>query len=106
MFNSFDGRPRIVRLHGRGSVFLPGEAEFEEVVALHPDHPSTRAVIAVDVTRVSDSCGWGVPVMEMAGERDLLRLQAENKGMDGMDAYRAKKNARSIDGLPGLLPEN
>ncbi|ALV47073.1 pyridoxamine 5'-phosphate oxidase [Arthrobacter alpinus] len=102
MFNSFGSRPRIVRLHGRGSVYLPGEPSFEEVVALHPDHPSTRAVIVVDVTRVSDSCGWGVPVMEMTGERELLRLQAEQKGVDGMSAYRQERNAKSIDGLPGL----
>lgn len=102
MFNSFGSRPRIVRLHGRGSVFLPGDATFNEVIALHPHHPSTRAVIAVDVTRISDSCGWGVPVMEMTGERDLLRLQAEKKGVEGMSAYRAEKNARSIDGLPGF----
>lgn len=104
MFNSFGQRPRIVRLHGRGSVCLPGSAGFDEVAARHPEHPSTRAVIAVDVTRVSGSCGWGVPVMEMAGERDLIRQHAEKKGPDGMDAYRAQKNVRSIDGLPGLPP--
>ncbi|NYE94017.1 hypothetical protein FHU41_000238 [Psychromicrobium silvestre] len=102
MFASFDSRPRIVRLHGRGSVSLPGEALFEEVVALHPVHPGTRAVITVDVTRVSDSCGWGVPVMEVTGERDLLLLQAEKKGPQGMSEYRAEKNMRSIDDLPGL----
>jgi len=102
MFASFDSRPRIVRLHGRGSVSLPGEAAFEEVVALHPEHPSTRAVITVDVTRISDSCGWGVPVMELTGERDLLRLQAEKKGPEGMSEYRVEKNTRSIDDLPGL----
>lgn len=102
MFNSFGDRPRIVRLHGRGSVCLPGEPAFEEVVALHPDHPSTRAVIVVDIERVSDSCGWGVPIMEVTGERDLLRLRAEKKGTDGMSAYRVERNARSIDGLPGL----
>jgi hypothetical protein len=102
MFNSFDGRPRIVRLHGRGSVALPGDPAFDEVVARHPQHPSTRAVIIVDVTRISDSCGWGVPVMEMTGERDLLRLQAEKKGVAGMAEYRVEKNTRSIDGLPGL----
>lgn len=102
MFNSFGSRPRIVRLHGQGSVHLPGDATFEEVVALHPEHPGTRAVITVDVTRISDSCGWGVPVMEVAGERELLRLHAEKKGVDGMSAYRAERNARSIDGLPGF----
>lgn len=102
MFASFDSRPRIVRLHGRGTVSLPGDPDFDEVALLHPEHPSTRAVITVDVTRISDSCGWGVPVMEMTGERDLLRLQAENKGPSGMSQYRALKNARSIDDLPGL----
>ena len=40
--------------------------------------------------------------MELTGERDLLRLQAEKKGQDGMADYRAQKNAVSIDGLPGL----
>lgn len=106
MFNSFGPRPRIVRLHGRGSVHLPGTPEFDEVVARHPAHPSTRAVIVVDVTRISDSCGWGVPVMEVTGERDLLRLQAEKKGPDGMSAYRVERNAHSIDGLPGFPAES
>lgn len=101
MFTSFDGRPRIVRLHGRGSVALPGEAAFEDVVSRHPAHPSTRAVITVDVTRISDSCGWGVPVMTMTGERDLLRLQAENKGTTGMVGYRAERNAAASTDCPG-----
>jgi hypothetical protein len=102
MFASFDRRPRIVRLHGHGSVALPGDSAFEEVAARHPAHPSTRAVVIVDVTRVSDSCGYGVPVMELVGERDLMRLWAEKKGPDGLTAYRADRNAVSIDGLPGL----
>lgn len=104
MFCSFTNRPRIVRLHGRGHVALPGDAEFDEVVALHPEHPSTRAVVVVDIERVSDSCGYGVPVMELVGERDLLRLGAEKRGLDGLVEYRAKHNATSIDGLPGLSP--
>ena len=102
MFCSFDTRPRIVRLHGRGRVAMPGDSAYDEVVALHPPHPSTRAVIVVDVERVSDSCGFGVPVMELVGERDLLRQGAERRGPEGLAAYRATKNAESIDGLPGL----
>jgi hypothetical protein len=102
MFCSFDKRPRVVRLHGHGTVALPGEPAYEEVVSRHPDHPSTRAVVTVDVERVSDSCGYGVPVMEMVGERDLLRLAAEKRGQAGMAAYRNEKNAASIDGLHGL----
>jgi Pyridoxamine 5'-phosphate oxidase len=102
MFASFDRRPRIVRLHGYGTVALPGDPAYDEVVVPHPAHPSTRAVIVVDVKRVSDSCGHGMPVMELAGERGLLRLAAEKKGPEGMAAYRGMNNATSIDGLPGL----
>jgi len=102
MFCSFDSRPRVVRLHGQGTVHLPGEPAYDEVVARHPDHPSTRAVIVVDVQRVSDSCGYGVPVMELVGERDLLLLHAQRKGPEGLVAYRAANNAASIDGLAGL----
>lgn len=102
MFAAFDRRPRIVRLHGRGTVALAGEQAYEEVVARHPAHPSTRAVVVVDVDRISDSCGYGVPVMDFVGERDLLLLNAEKKGQDGLQAYRAEKNAQSIDALPGL----
>jgi hypothetical protein len=82
MFCSFGRRPRVVRLHGRGR--------------------STRAVITVDVERISDSCGFGVPLMTWDGERDLLRASAEKRGPDGLAAYRAELNAASIDGLPGL----
>ena len=102
MFCSFTTRPRIVRLHGRGSVALPGDAMYDDVVSRHPAHPSTRAVIVVDVDRVSDSCGFGVPVMEVVAERDLLRRGAEKRGAEGLAAYRAEKNAVSIDGLPGM----
>jgi hypothetical protein len=102
MFCSFGKRPRIVRLHGTGRVALPGDPIFSKVTAEHPDHPGTRAVIVVDITRVSDSCGYGVPVMDLVGERDLLRLHAEHKGPDGMVEYRATVNAASIDGLPGM----
>ncbi len=102
MFASFDRRPRIVRLHGRGCVALPGEAAYDDVVGRCPAHPSTRAVVNVAVERVSESCGYGVPIMHLAEERDLLRLTANKKGPEAMGSYRALKNATSIDGLPGF----
>ena len=37
-----------------------------------------------------------------ASERDALIKYAENKGPAGMATYRAQKNARSLDGLPGV----
>jgi hypothetical protein len=103
MFCAFGDRPRIVRLHGRGRVALPGEDVFEQVARDHPGHVGARAVIVVDVERVADSCGWGVPVMEFVADRDIMRPWAEKKGPEGLASYRQQKNAQSIDGLPALV---
>jgi len=102
MWCAFDGPPKIVRLHGRGRVCLPGTPEYDEVTALHPPHLSTRAVIVVDVERVSDSCGYGVPLMDFVGPRDQLQRWAEHKGPEGIATYVSEKNAVSLDGLKGL----
>jgi hypothetical protein len=42
--------------------------------------------------------------MSHDGDRDLLTRWSENRGDDGLAAYRATKNAASIDGLPALDP--
>ena len=102
MFCAFTNRPRIVRIHGRGRVAYQGDSEFVDLVSRHPAHPSTRAAIIVDVTRISDACGFGVPVMALVGERDLLAAFADKRGPDGMAEYRAERNAVTIDGMPGI----
>ena len=105
MFCAFEGKPRIVRLHGRGSVRLPGDPQFEELAAQYPPYPGTRAVIDVEVSRISDSCGFGVPLFQYTGERSQLEKWCEGKGEEGLAEYREKKNALSIDGLPALNPD-
>jgi hypothetical protein len=102
MFCAFAERPRIVRLHGRGEVVLPGDPRFEDLAGRFSGHPGTRSVIVVDVTRVADSCGYAVPLMDHVADRDVLDLWNEKKGEDALVAYRAEKNALSLDGLPGL----
>ncbi|MEU1972340.1 pyridoxamine 5'-phosphate oxidase family protein [Microbacterium sp. NPDC019599] len=104
MFASFGQQPRILRLHGRGRVVLPGDPLFDDVVARHPSLLGPRAVIVVDIDRIADSCGWGVPRMELVddGERGIMGPWAEKKGPEGLSRYRADKNLTSLDGLPAL----
>jgi hypothetical protein len=40
--------------------------------------------------------------MDLVEERDLLRPSAAKRGPEGLAAYRADRNAVSLDGLPGL----
>ena len=102
MFCAFQGPPNVVRLHGTGRVLQPGEPEFSELVSSFPSYDSTRAIIVVDVTRVSSSCGYGVPQMKYYGDRTQLFAWASKKRPEELKAYQREKNARSIDGLAGL----
>lgn len=102
MFCAFEGRPRIVRLHGRGAVVLADDGRFADLRARFTDHPGIRSVVVVDVTRVADSCGYAVPQLSYLRDRDVLDLDAVKKGPERLAAYRREKNAVSLDGLPGL----
>ena len=101
MFCAFTGPPRIVRLHGRGTVVLPGDTAWEDLAARFPPQPGTRSVIKVALDRVSDSCGFGVPFMSYDRDRGQLAEWANRKTDEELVEYRAKKNTVSIDGLPG-----
>lgn len=106
MFCAFDGPPNIVRLHGRGRFVTLYDEGFEELLALFDggvdESRGARAVVVVDVERVSDSCGYGVPLMSYEGERELLPQFMERKGVEGRADYRRLKNRTSIDGLPAF----
>jgi len=104
MFCAFEGIPNVLRLYGRGRVLEPGDEGFDGLHPNFPDLPGERAIIDVSVDRVASSCGFGVPRMDLVGPRDKLLTSANRKGPKKMAEYQARKNARSIDGLPGLDP--
>ena len=103
MFCAFGGPPRIVRLHGRGVAVPVTAPDFRPALAAFPEPPdlhAVRAVIDVRVDRISDSCGYAVPLMDYRGDRDLLLTSHSRRTPDDLVTYRATRNARSIDGLP------
>jgi len=102
MFCAFEGRPRILRLHGRGEALEPGDARYAALRGRFPQLPGERAIIRVDVQRIADSCGWGVPLYHFEAERDQLVRFAEQLPPEKMAAAKKKWNAKSLDGLPGL----
>ncbi|MET8154433.1 pyridoxamine 5'-phosphate oxidase family protein [Actinoplanes sp. NPDC049668] len=103
MFCAFQGPPNIVRLHGRGRAVPITDPEYAELVRFFPAPPDThgvRSIIDVDVTRVSDSCGYAVPLMAYEGDRDLLTRWSERRTEEDLAEYRRVKNGVSIDGRP------
>ena len=102
MFCAFEGRPLILRLHGRGRVVEPSDVEWEGLIAQFPEYPGVRSVIVMDVERIADSCGYAVPRYEYQGERSQLLAWSDRKGPEGLEGYKEQKNRASIDGLAGL----
>lgn len=104
MFCAFSGPPKVVRLHGHGRAIRPSEEGFDELYAGFDTQAGhgLRAIIVVDVRRVSDSCGFAVPFMDFVRERTLLDQWSQHRSEEQLIAYRAEKNAFSIDGLPAL----
>ncbi len=102
MFCALEGAPKIVRLHGTARVVVAHEAEFSELRAKLPASQAVRSIIYVNVERISDSCGFGVPLYEYVGEREALVKWSASKSDEALAAYQEQKNRYSLDGLPGL----
>jgi Pyridoxamine 5'-phosphate oxidase len=103
MFCSFEGAPNILRLYGKGFAVLPGSVQWEQYAPHFKIYPSTRQLIIADIDMVQTSCGFGVPLYNYAGERDIHFEWAEKKGADGLSEYIQQNNRKSLDGLPTNL---
>jgi Pyridoxamine 5'-phosphate oxidase len=101
MFCAFIGAPKIVRLHGKGVVIESGDSRFAGLASRFSAPAGLRAFIQVHLTRISDSCGFGVPLYDYRGDRDQLAAWAERNGPEKLKKYREENNASSIDGLSG-----
>jgi len=102
MLCAFEGSPRIVRLHGEGFAAEPQDDAFDALLAHFAPRCVVRSIIRVELKRISDSCGYGVPLYRYEGQRSQLEAWAEHKGDGAMLEYQREKNAHSIDGLAGL----
>ncbi len=105
MFCAFEGKANILRLYGRAKAVSFDEPGFKDKLALFPNFQRARSIITINITRIQDSCGWGVPFYEFKGERDQLERTIANRSLDEWKTHRRNTNAESIDGLEGLTTQ-
>ena len=100
MFCSFSGKPNILRLYGKGFTILPDSDSWDLYSKDFIIYPSTRQIIVADIDLVQTSCGFGVPLFEYTGDRNIHFEWAEKKGAEGLNNYMKEKNLKSLDSLP------
>jgi hypothetical protein len=112
MLCAFEGPPRILRLHGRGEYVLNDDPRFDELLASADFADASipearRSIVLVEVTRIADSCGFGVPLMSLEGHREHHALSSAKRlrttgGPEQYEEFQRRRGARSLDGLPAL----
>ena len=103
MFCSFEKVPNILRLYGKGFTVLPGSNNWNDYAQHFTIYTSTRQIIVAEIDLVQTSCGFGVPLYNYEGERNIHFEWTETKGTEGLYEYVNKNNLKSLDGLPTAL---
>lgn len=103
MLCAFEGPPKIYRFYGTGKVFSPLDKGFDDL-ALHFDRSQlgTRTIVRIAVSRIADSCGFGVPLYDFRQQRTTSVEYVRKREAATIGSYLVEKNAQSIDGLGGL----
>ena len=100
MWAGFETRPLILRAFGTARVLHPRDSAWAELAGLFGTPLGARQLFDMSVDLVQTSCGYAVPHMDYAGERDTLARWAEDKGEAGIRAYWDEKNTTTLDGAP------
>ena len=106
MLCSFAREPLILRLYGTARAVHHGDADWPELIGLFPPMAGARNLFVLDIDLVQTSCGYGVPLYDFTGQRDLMDAWATKKGPEGLHAYQQEHNLVSIDGFPTGLPRD
>jgi len=100
MWCAFEGLPRILRIYGSAETVHPRDDAWEACAELIPPPLGARQYFKVHIDMVQTSCGYAVPLMDFAEDRQVLANWATQRGQQGIQNYWQERNQHSIDGLP------
>lgn len=106
MWCSFTKRPQILRTYGTARAIHRNDPGWEAAIAPFGDRLGARQVFEQQVTAVQTSCGYSIPFMDFAGDRDTLTRWAEDRGEAGVRDYWDTRNRETIDGWPTGVEAN
>jgi len=105
MFCAFEGNPKILRLYGTAKTIHTDDEAWGELYNLFEPLPGARQIFDMHVDLVHTSCGFGVPLYDYVGDRDMLNTWAVKKeSATGIEQYWQDKNSVSLDGESIYIP--
>ena len=108
MWCAFEGPPKVLRVHGHGEPVFRDDPRWADLLPHFAPALRTRtdlrAVVLVRARRISDACGFAVPLMGFEEDRTLHTRRFARETHASFSAYCEKKDhvATSLDGLPAL----
>ncbi|TNF22030.1 MAG: pyridoxamine 5'-phosphate oxidase family protein [Rhodobacteraceae bacterium] len=106
MWCSFTKRPLIMRAYGTARAVHLSDPDWGAMIAHFSAPLGARQVFDLSIDLVQTSCGYAVPFMDYAGERDTLTRSYGDKDDAGLRSYWELKNSKTIDGLPTGIEAN
>ena len=106
MFCSFEGKPLILRLYGKATIFHKRDSGFSKYSELFEENSGSRQIIEMEVDLVQTSCGFAVPFMDFKEERTTLNDWSTKLGTEKIEEYWINKNTKSIDGFETKIIED
>jgi hypothetical protein len=103
--NLENGAPKILRLHGIAHVLVADDVPTvvrDKFPVKIIQNVGFRGVYILNVTRISTSCGYSLPIFEFVRQRTTLDEYTAKEGADGIFVYQTLKNSFSIDGIPSI----
>lgn len=105
MWCSYDSKPVILRLYGKGRVVARDTDKWDRLYPKFAPNPGARQIIVLSVELGQTSCGYAVPLYTFERHRGTLDKWAENKGPEGIRSYWHDNNRKSLDGLATGIAE-
>lgn len=92
MMCAFEGPPKTFRFYGNGEVITPLDNEFSALASLfNVPGVGIRAIIRIRVSRIQDSCGYGVPNYEFKAHRRSSQNWIKSKSVSKCASIKPRR---------------